>query len=127
MTCAAYSIAWVLFLIRYFFPCLQKDKLLTVNNFCKCRPNGNDRLRNRQPLRTGHGLTLETSALLCFHGGNLTFVNLFDTKFKLRNTETISTHPSMGSLWETINNVVWYSGFQANASGVELNYSKKGC
>ena len=80
-----------------FYSLFVKDKLITMKNFSKCRPNGNDRLRNGQPLRSDEGLTLETSALLCFHGGNLTFVNLFDTKFQVRNAETISTHRSMVS------------------------------
>ena len=32
-------------------------------------------------FRSDEGLTLEMSASLSLHGGNLTFINLFDTKF----------------------------------------------
>ena len=34
------------------------------------------------PISSDEGLTLEKSASLPLHGGNLTHINLFDTKFK---------------------------------------------
>ena len=56
MTYAAYVIAWIRFLTR-FFSLFAKDKLITVTNFSKCRPNGNDRLEadnERAPKIAGH-------------------------------------------------------------------------
>ena len=39
-------------------------------------------------IRSDEGLTLETSAILIFHGGNSTFINSFDkTKFMLETLE----------------------------------------
>ena len=39
-------------------------------------------------IRSDEGLTLETSASLYLHGENLTFINLFDTKFSSFSSPT---------------------------------------
>ena len=48
---------------KVFYSLFAKDKHITVNNFSKCRSNGNDRLRNGQPHRRHllGGRTMTTS------------------------------------------------------------------
>ena len=66
-------------------------------------------------LRSDEGLTLETSALQSFYGGNLTFINLFDGHFFSFNSPTdarVVQHLPIDSVGVT-NRLHWWVAYKA--------------